>query len=96
LAKDNSLNQRKALYQQMVKLVEEGKYQEAIPLAEKAVKIARRLRGPEHPDTATNLNNLAELYLAMGKLCQSRTAISGSAPDPTEGFKYRIFYAIFW
>src|SRR6202795_2715985 len=48
LAEDHleSLNQR------IYKLYAEGKYQEAIPLAEKAVEIARHVRGPEHPVTA--------------------------------------------
>jgi hypothetical protein len=30
-----------------------------------APNLERRLRGPEHPDTATNLNNLALLYQDM-------------------------------
>jgi Domain of unknown function (DUF4158)/Tetratricopeptide repeat len=38
--------------QRIYKLFAEGQYQEAIPLAEKAVEIARRLRGFDHPDTA--------------------------------------------
>ena len=40
-------------------------YQEAIPLAEQTVEVARRLRGPEHPDTAKSLGNLAGLYEYM-------------------------------
>src|SRR5260370_771422 len=55
----------KSLNQQVHKLFEQGKYQEAIPLAEKAVELARRVRGAEHPDTATSLNNLALLYRDM-------------------------------
>ena len=55
-----------ALNQRIVELFEQGKYQEAIPLAEKAVEIARRLRRPEDPKFATSLNNLAVLYDDMG------------------------------
>ena len=40
------------LNQQVQTLFKQGKYQEAIPLAEKAVEVAKRVRGPEHPDTA--------------------------------------------
>ena len=56
----------RALDQRIYKLYEEGKYREAIPLAEQAVATARRLHGPEDPATATSLNNLALLYQAMG------------------------------
>ena len=40
------------LDQRVQKLFKQGKYQEAIPLAEKAVELAKRIYGPEHPDTA--------------------------------------------
>ena len=50
LAKDANPN---ALNKQVNQLIEQGKYQKAIPLAEKAVEVAKRVRGPEHPDTAT-------------------------------------------
>jgi tetratricopeptide (TPR) repeat protein len=59
LAQDDDLG---SLNQRIYKLFAEGKYQEAIPLAEKAVEIATRLRGPEDPETATSLNNLGQLY----------------------------------
>jgi tetratricopeptide (TPR) repeat protein len=54
------------LNQQVQTLYKQGKYQEAIPLAEKAVELAKRVYGPEQRNTATRLNNLAELYQAMG------------------------------
>ena len=59
LAQDDDLG---SLNQRIYKLFAEGKYQEAIPLAERAVGIATRVRGPEDPETATSLNNLGELY----------------------------------
>jgi tetratricopeptide (TPR) repeat protein len=61
-AKDDleSLNQR------IYKLFTEGRYQEAIPLSEKAVEIAKRARGPEHPETATALNNLGSIFTNIG------------------------------
>ena len=54
------------LGRQIVELYHEGKYKEAIPLAEKLVVVVRRAKGDEHPDTARSLNNLAALYQAMG------------------------------
>ena len=55
------------LKQRVQTLFKQGKYQEAIPLAEKAIELAKRVYGPEHPNTATSLNNLAELYDYMGE-----------------------------
>jgi CHAT domain-containing protein/tetratricopeptide (TPR) repeat protein len=77
-----------SLNQQVNQLFQHGKYQEAIPLAKKAVEIARRLRSPEHPDTAESLNNLAELYEEMGQyakaepLCQEALRIRQKVLGP--------------
>jgi tetratricopeptide (TPR) repeat protein len=54
------------LAQQIARLYQEGKYREAIPIAERLLSINKRVLGPEHPDTATSLNNLAGLYDEMG------------------------------
>jgi tetratricopeptide (TPR) repeat protein len=61
----NSLNQ------QIQTLFEQGKYQEAIPLANNAVELAKRVYGPEHPNTAQSLNNLALQYRAMGEYAKA-------------------------
>src|SRR5271168_4900153 len=63
LAEDDDPN---ALNQQVNQLIEQGKYQEAIPFAERAVEVAKRLRGPEHPDTADSLYNLGVLFQRIG------------------------------
>jgi len=44
-----------------------GRHREAIPLAERALAISEAQLGPDHLSTATNLNNLAELYRSMGR-----------------------------
>jgi len=43
-----------------------GKYQEAIPIAEKVVQLREKLYGSDHPATADSLNKLAMLYKNMG------------------------------
>ena len=43
-----------------------GAYDQALPLYQRALKICEKALGPEHPDTATSLNNLALLYQNMG------------------------------
>jgi tetratricopeptide (TPR) repeat protein len=61
----DSLNRR------VVELYHAGKYQEAILIARKLLEIREKTNGPEHLDTATSLNNLGELYSAMGDYAQA-------------------------
>jgi tetratricopeptide (TPR) repeat protein len=49
------------------RLYQRGRYQEAVPLAQRAVAISDETLGPEHPDTARSLDNLALLYKLMGQ-----------------------------
>jgi tetratricopeptide (TPR) repeat protein len=43
-----------------------GKFREALPRAEQALKIRRKLLGADHVDTVTSLNDLAILYQSLG------------------------------
>src|SRR5260370_22252209 len=63
LAEDDDPN---ALNQQVNQLIEQGKYQEAIPIAERAVEVSKRVRGPEQPETVEALNNLGLLFQKIG------------------------------
>ncbi|RRR75209.1 MAG: tetratricopeptide repeat-containing protein, partial [Candidatus Viridilinea halotolerans] len=47
-------------------LYELGAYPSAQPYMERALAIREQVLGAEHPQTATSLNNLAELYRAQG------------------------------
>ena len=53
------------LNKQVVQLLDQGKYKEALPLTEKAVTLAESALGKEHSETLTSVNNLAELYKAQ-------------------------------
>ena len=48
-----------------------GEYAKAEPLYQEALRIRKKVLGPEHPDTATSLNNLALLYLVMGEYAKA-------------------------
>src|SRR5262249_5251766 len=48
------------------KLYGEGKFGEAVPVAERALALREKALEPMHPDVAQSLNNLAELYRAQG------------------------------
>ena len=47
-----------SLNQVVDRLTEQGKYKEAIPIAERAVEAAKRTRGPEHAETAYELGGI--------------------------------------
>ena len=66
LAQSAELQEAEKLNQQVEQLYQQGKYTEAIPLAEKALAIREKVLGGEHPDVATSLNNLALLYDSQG------------------------------
>jgi tetratricopeptide (TPR) repeat protein len=48
-----------------------GRYQEAIPLAEDALRWREITLAPTHPAVATSLNNLAWLYQAQGRYAEA-------------------------
>ena len=50
---------------------EQGRYDQGVEAAKKAVQAAEKVRGPEHPDVATSLNNLGLLYDAQGQYAQA-------------------------
>ncbi len=49
-----------------------GEYAEARPLYERALEIYEKVLGPEHPDTASSLNNLAGLLKDQGEYAEAR------------------------
>jgi hypothetical protein len=44
-----------------------GRHDRAVVVARKALEVAEQNLGPDHPDVATSLNNLAVLYRARGE-----------------------------
>jgi CHAT domain-containing protein/Tfp pilus assembly protein PilF len=55
-----------ALNREVARLHEAGRYSEAIPIAQSALKLASGRHGRDHPEVATWLNYLAGLYNAQG------------------------------
>jgi hypothetical protein len=43
------------------------RYADAEPLYKRSLAINERALGPDHPDVALSLNNLAQLYQAQGR-----------------------------
>jgi CHAT domain-containing protein/Tfp pilus assembly protein PilF len=60
------LDEASRLNKLVEKLYNEGKFGEAIPLAERALALREKVLGAMHPDVAETLNNLAVVYQAQG------------------------------
>ena len=52
-------------------LYERARFSDTEPLYQRALAIRERVQGPDHPDVAMSLNNLAELYREQGKHAQA-------------------------
>jgi tetratricopeptide (TPR) repeat protein len=50
-----------------------ARYREAEPLCQRALAIWEKVLGPEHPNVATSLNNLAGLYQAQGQYAMAES-----------------------
>jgi tetratricopeptide (TPR) repeat protein len=76
-----------ALEVQVVKLYKEGKFDDAVPLAKRVLKIREGQLSPSDPLLADSMGNLAMLYLAKGKfddadsLLKRALAIYEQSPD---------------
>jgi CHAT domain-containing protein/Flp pilus assembly protein TadD len=62
-----ALAEAEKLNQQVLQLIDQGQYAAAIPLAERALAIRKKVLGNEHPAVAQSLNNLALLYKSQGR-----------------------------
>ncbi|MCC3568110.1 MULTISPECIES: CHAT domain-containing tetratricopeptide repeat protein [unclassified Microcoleus] len=83
------------LNQQVLQLYNEGKFNEAILVAEQALTLAKSLHPGDHPDVATSLSNLATLYRSEGRgleaenpslqaLEMRKRLFNGDHPDVTQ------------
>jgi tetratricopeptide (TPR) repeat protein len=56
---------------QVVQYYQQGQFQQAQALAEKAFKIRKNILGEKHPDTLVSLNNLAGIYSELGRFSEA-------------------------
>jgi tetratricopeptide (TPR) repeat protein/CHAT domain-containing protein len=61
------LRQAQEVHRQAEALLRQGKYREAVPLADKVLQAHRKWQGETHPDYATSVNNLAWLHDQLGE-----------------------------
>ncbi|NMF59568.1 tetratricopeptide repeat protein [Pseudanabaena yagii GIHE-NHR1] len=65
-ARSAALKEAEELNRQVIQLYKQGKYREAIAIAQLSLAIREKTLGAEHPDVAASLNNLAQLYKSQG------------------------------
>jgi tetratricopeptide (TPR) repeat protein len=65
-AQQENLKRAEQLTKQVGQLYRQGKYAEAVSLAEESLAIREKALGPDHPNVATSLNGLASLYKSLG------------------------------
>jgi tetratricopeptide (TPR) repeat protein len=65
------LAEAERLNQQVLELYKQGRYSEAIPLAQKALTLREKSLGAEHSSVAQSLNNLASLYSAQSQYAKA-------------------------
>ncbi|WP_287521026.1 CHAT domain-containing protein [Okeania sp. SIO2C2] len=78
VALEDELGKAERLNNQAVELYQQGKYAEAIPLAEKALAIRKNLLGDNYPDVTESLNNLAALYISRGRYREAEPLLQKS------------------
>jgi tetratricopeptide (TPR) repeat protein len=72
-AQEGDLAEAQRLNGQVSQYYAMGRYEEAIPFAQRALTIREKVLGPEHPDTAVSLSNLAGLYQAVGEYAKAES-----------------------
>lgn len=72
-AQSPELAEAEQLNAQVIKLYNEGKYDKALPLAERVLAIREKSLGSDHVLVATALRNLAELLSAKGKRKEAKS-----------------------
>ena len=74
------------LNDEVMSLYRQGQYDRAVVVAKKALQVAEQNVGPNHPDVATSLNNLALLYQTQGQYAQAEPLYKRSLAIPGKNF----------
>jgi tetratricopeptide (TPR) repeat protein len=72
----SQIKEANALLAQYMALYKQGRYSEAILPAQRRLAIAEKFFGPNHPNVAQSLNNLAELYQAQGRYADAEPLLN--------------------
>lgn len=76
--RDRALQEARQLSVESHKLKDEGKYDQALSLAESVLATRERILGPDHIDVVSALNELAILYHIKGQYAKAESAFQRS------------------
>jgi CHAT domain-containing protein/ribosomal protein S7 len=68
---DRALHDARKQFEEALKLERACKYDEALPLSERALEVRERLLGAEHRDVAAAINSLAGIYTGRGEYAKA-------------------------
>jgi hypothetical protein len=60
---------------ELAKLVQQGRYPDAVEVAERALEVAEETFGGDHPKVAVSLNNLATLCRIQGTFAEAESLL---------------------
>jgi len=63
---ENELEKANVLNEKVELLYKQGRYTDALPLAQQILEIREKVLGSEHSDTAASPNSLAMFYYSLG------------------------------
>src|SRR5262245_51135783 len=69
------LTEASQIQQQATELAQKGKYREALPLAEQALALRKKLLGDQHPDSVASLQFLGELLTSQGEFAKAEALL---------------------
>ena len=81
-----NVDEATALNGQMEVLYRQGRYSEAMPLAQRILAIREKALGPNDPDVAESLNNLALLYRIQGRYADAEPLFKRSLAIAVKAF----------
>lgn len=71
-AQESELAEAQRLTEQVYQYYAAGRYERAIPLAQRALMIREKVLAPEHPDIAVSLSNLGMLYFTISAYAKAK------------------------
>jgi len=101
---ERTLHEARKLYTESKRLIDAGKYSDAMPLAERAVELIKKVRGEKHPDLVYPLLNVGVVnywkgdYFRSVDVCEQALTIAETTLGPEHPWVARMLYnlAVFY
>jgi tetratricopeptide (TPR) repeat protein len=81
-----SVEEAAQLNQKALQLYEQGRYADAEPLYKRSLAISEKALGPDHPEVAFSMNDLAEVYEKQGRYADAEPLYERARLQPAPIF----------